>query len=353
MEADVPLYRDIFAHADAGLALLSAQGDWLEVNPAMARMLRSEAATLQGVRAHARLCDEDTTRRIDAWCAAQAPDSQTLECASPSAAWRFRLTRLSDAAPATALLQLEDLSGAHARQRQDEAMARLHDQLAYGISHDLRAPLRSIAGFAAKLDEDGAVHDERARADLARIRAAAARADRLAGGLLELLRALRQPMREAEVDLSLLAEWVLSDLRDAQPERAATLEVAPGLIAWGDEHWLRVMLHKLLDNAWKFSAEGPQVEIRVGGEIDHGRVRLRVQDHGSGFDMRYAHKLFIPFQRLHGAEQGGGDGLGLAIAQQVVTRHGGDIRAESVPGEGSTFHIELPAAAGGPSSEAS
>ena len=153
-------------------------------------------------------------------------------------------------------------------------------------------------------------------------------------------------LREEEVDVSLLCDWIVAELQDADPARDAVVAVPAGLQARGDEHWLKVMLHKLLENAWKFSAGRERVEITVQGQVVGDRLHLSIHDRGSGFDMRYADKLFVPFQRLHGPEQGGGNGLGLAIALQVAERHGGRLRGTSRPGGGSTFFIDLPAATG-------
>lgn len=352
MEVDsISLYRQAFAQADAGMAMLSAQGEWLAVNAAMCRLLERPADELLGTRAHEGLFDEGTRQGVAALLAAPAAARgmrQTHEATDGNGrAWRISLAALEgEGTHADAfLLQCEDDGEALRRRRHEDAAAQLQDQLVYGISHDLRAPLRGIAGFAAKLDESGAVGDA-GRADLTRIRAATVRAERLVDALLLLLRAARQPLREDDVDVGLLCEWIAAELRDEDPARAADVEVAPGLFARGDEHWLKILFQQVLDNAWKFSAGRERVEILVEGAADGDRLQLAIHDRGCGFDMRYAHKLFLPFQRLHAVEQGGGNGLGLAIAQQVAQRHGGRLWARSQPGEGSTFFIELPAAAG-------
>lgn len=333
MQFDASLYQQAFAEADAGLALLAPGGEWLTANAALCRRLGRPVSELVGTRAHASVFDDAAARRIDAALAGGgSPGGLVVQCQDGKAC-RVTATPLA----AGLLLQVDEVPDAMAE--------RMQDHLAYGISHDLRAPLRGIAGFAARLQDSGAVADT-GMADLARIRAAATRAERLVDGLLELLRASRQPLREQEVDVSLLCEWVAAELGDAEPDRAARVEVAPGLLAHGDEHWLKVMLGHLLGNAWKFSALRERVEIRVEGEVVDGRLQLAVHDAGCGFDMRYADKLFVPFQRLHGPEQGGGNGLGLAIALQVAERHGGRLRGTSRPGEGSTFFIDLPAAPG-------
>ena len=220
---------------------------------------------------------------------------------------------------------------------------RQQELFAYGISHDLRAPLRAIEGFAALIDANAdTALDATGRDHLARIRAAAARMSGLIDALLALSRASRVELRREPVDLSLLAEWTLAELRDAEPARAVAAKVQPGLLACGDERQLKQLFDQLLHNAWKFSGEREQVRIEVDGERRDGLLRLSLRDHGCGFDMRYAARMFEPFQRLHGAEEGGGNGVGLAIAQRIAERHGGRLWAESEPGVGSVFHLELP-----------
>ncbi|TWG89417.1 Bacteriophytochrome (light-regulated signal transduction histidine kinase) [Luteimonas sp. J16] len=346
------LHRQAFDHADAGLALLSPQGEWLQVNAALAALAGQPPASLQGTRAHEAVFDGGIATGIARWLATPdhaRPARVVLESDDGAfPAWRVVLAALPDAGGV--LLQCTDI-GAERRQRERErATAELQEHVAHGLSHELRAPLRGIAGFAARLDEAGLVA-EAGKPDLERIRAAAARADDLVRALLEFLRVSRQPMREEPVDVSLLCEWVATDLQDAARDRAARITIAPGLWARGDERWLKVLLREVFDNAWKFSSGCEETRITVEGAVEDGRLRLAVSDRGCGFDMRYADKLFLPFQRLHGSNQGGGHGLGLAIARRVAECHGGSIRAESRPGQGSTFFIELPAASPGAGAE--
>lgn len=240
--------------------------------------------------------------------------------------------------------------GADARlahcQAELEALREEFEQFTYAVSHDLRAPLRAIDNFAGLLERrlgDGL--DPTARDHLDRIRGASSRLGSLIEALLLLSRAGRHALQPQSVDLSLLAEWAIAELQEAEPERAATAVVQPGLVAHGDEALLRQLMQQLLHNAWKFSAGRERVELEVTGEPRDGRLLLQVRDHGSGFDMRYGDKLFVPFQRLHGPEEGGGHGVGLAIAARIASRHGGTIRAEAQPGAGATFHVDLPAPA--------
>lgn len=227
-----------------------------------------------------------------------------------------------------------------------DAATRQLQFFAEAVSHDLRAPLRSIESFSGLLAARASdVLDDTSRDYLARIRNAAGRMSSLLVAIGELSYAGRAELKPRPVDISLMAEWVIAELQEADPERSAEVHVQPGLEAHGDERLLKLMLTQVLGNAWKFSADAAQTRIDVTGQTDAaGRLHLTVRDAGSGFDMRYADKLFEPFQRLHGPEQGGGHGLGLAIALCIAERHRGRLAGESQPGQGSTFQIELPAA---------
>lgn len=224
-----------------------------------------------------------------------------------------------------------------------EAARRQLQLLTDAITHDLRAPLRTIEGFATRVAISAHERlDEREREQLQRVRDAATRMNALLEELGELSRATHAPLQAGDVDISLFAEWILSDLQAGEPERPAQLHVQPGLIAHGDERLLRLMLAQLLHNAWKFSAPSSKTSIEVTGTRDGQRLRVEVCDRGIGFDPRYLHKVFEPLQRLHTAEEGAGHGLGLAIAQRIAMRHGGAITATSRPGDGAIFTVELP-----------
>jgi len=224
-----------------------------------------------------------------------------------------------------------------------EALRQEQAVFAHGISHDLRAPLRSIDSFVGLLERNVGL-DPTARGYLERVRNASQRAGSLIEALLELSRANRADLTPAAVDLSVLADWSLAELREADTDVQAEVEVAPDLLAWGDERLLKQLLGALLHNAWKFSRPTGRVWIRVTGERSGDRLHVLVQDRGIGFDMRYAAKLFTPFRRLHGPDQGSGHGIGLAVAQRIAERHDGRLHAESRPDAGSTFHLDLPAA---------
>ena len=227
-------------------------------------------------------------------------------------------------------------------QQQLEAADKRLQVLMHGISHDLRAPLRAIDGFAARLSRQlGADGDAAAIETLARISATSTRMGQLMDGMLELARAGRIELRPMRVDVSMLADWCAAELQDADPGREAVIEVQQGLEVIGDERLLKTLLTQLLRNAWRFSATRPRVQIDVSGTRDGNGLALVVRDHGIGFEMTYAEKMLEPFQRLHGTDEGAGDGIGLAIADVIAGRHGGHLRAESAPGEGATFHVRL------------
>jgi PAS domain S-box-containing protein len=221
-----------------------------------------------------------------------------------------------------------------------EASTRELDAFAYSVSHDLRAPLRSLAGFSEVLLEDYAdVLDDAGRGYLSRIEANAARMARLIDDLLDLSRATRVELRREQVDLSAVVRDVIAELRDADPGRRVELAVADGLGVNGDPHLIRLIMINLLGNAWKFTARRDPAVIEVGPG-DGGRV-IAVRDNGAGFDTRYADKLFDPFQRLHSNSDFEGTGIGLAIVQRIVQRHGGRIWAQSEIDRGTTFFFTL------------
>jgi PAS domain S-box-containing protein len=212
----------------------------------------------------------------------------------------------------------------------------------YSVSHDLRAPLRSIDGFSRQLVEHHAAQlNPTARDYLERIMRASGRMGQLIDDLLELSQISRQTMRMEEVCLSSLANEVLGTLHQVEPERAMRTEVEPGISAYADARLMRIVLENLLGNAWKFSAGKDEALIRFGCLRNNKRQVLFVRDNGAGFDNRYADKLFGPFQRLHTTQEFEGTGIGLATVQRIIFKHGGRIWAESTKGEGAGFFFTL------------
>jgi len=223
-----------------------------------------------------------------------------------------------------------------------EAANKELDAFCYSVSHDLRAPLRGMDGFSLALLEDyGDRFDETGQDYLRRVRAASQRMAQLIDDLLALSRVTRREMSRQQVDLSALAEAVASDLRASGPARHVELHVAPGLVANGDPALLRVVLENLLGNAWKFTGKRPDARIEFGTAQRDGAMAFFIRDNGAGFDMAYADKLFVPFQRLHSTSEFPGTGVGLASVQRVIQRHGGRVWAEAEVGKGATFYFTL------------
>lgn len=210
----------------------------------------------------------------------------------------------------------------------------------YSVSHDLRAPLRSMDGFSRILmDEYIDRLDDRAAGYLMRIRKAAERMSHLIDDLLSLSRISRHEIRASGVDLSALARSVADELEAAEPGRRVTWGIADGIQARGDAPLLRIALQNLIGNAWKFSSKKSAARIEFSRSDSTGEYFVR--DDGAGFDPRHSDKLFAPFQRLHSASDFEGTGIGLALVERIVTRHGGTVRAEGAPGQGATFYFSL------------
>lgn len=229
------------------------------------------------------------------------------------------------------------------RTAQLEASNKELEAFCYSVSHDLRAPLRSIDGFTHALIESfGDKLDPIACEYLQRVRAASLRMSQLIDDLLHLSRVGRREMVIQEVDLSDAAADIAGQLRISEPARKVEFVIAPGLRARGDERLLRIALENLFGNAWKFTGKKPEARIEFGIEAESDPQVFFVRDDGAGFDMTYAGKLFTPFQRLHGPHEFPGSGIGLAIVQRIMHRHGGKVWAKGAPDKGATFSFTLP-----------
>jgi len=217
------------------------------------------------------------------------------------------------------------------------------EAFSYSVSHDLRAPLRSIRGFSEVLLERYSDKlDARGQEFLRRATQSCEHMERLIEDLLKLSRVTRGQIQRQAVNLSQLAEAIVCDLRKAEPERTVEVMVAPGLETQGDERLLRIVLDNLLRNAWKFTSKRSDGRIEVGS-ISGSEPAFFVRDNGVGFDMSYATRLFGVFQRLHTVTEFPGTGVGLATVQRIINRHGGRTWAEAVLNEGATFYFTLPA----------
>jgi PAS domain S-box-containing protein len=215
------------------------------------------------------------------------------------------------------------------------------EAFSYSVSHDLRAPLRSIDGFSQALLEDYANKlDEGGNDYLQRVRGATQRMGQLIDDLLNLSRITRSEMRRQRVDLSEMAADVAAELQKSQPDRVVSFVIAEGLAVEGDSHLLRVVMDNLIGNAWKFTNKTTGAVIEVGS-CPNGAFFVR--DNGVGFDMKYSQKLFGAFQRLHGMNEFAGTGIGLATVQRIIHRHGGRVWAEGAIDQGATFYFAVTA----------
>lgn len=229
-----------------------------------------------------------------------------------------------------------------------EASNRELAAFSYSVSHDLRAPLRTLDGFSRILLEDYSDRlDATARDYLGRLRSGSQRMAELIDDLLTLSRLTRAEMRRGAVDLTGLAWGVVAELREREPGRSVDVRIEDGLFATGDPDLIRVALDNLLGNAWKFTSRRPEGLIEVGREAIEGAEVFYVRDNGAGFDMAYASKLFGAFQRLHGSDEFEGTGIGLATVARIIHRHGGQVWANGEVGVGATFRFTLSQPEGG------
>ncbi len=238
------------------------------------------------------------------------------------------------------------------RQRVEKELRRYMSQLeatneelesfSYSVSHDLKAPLRSLDGFSSAILEDYTDKlDEQGKEYLNHIRSSSHLMSQLIDDILNLSRIIRTEINLEEINLSQLAEEVASDLLRLHPERQVKFVIQPGLKALGDSRLLKLVFENLMGNAFKFTAKIPLAEIEFGARDNDGNPEFFIRDNGAGFDMAYADKLFKPFQRLHSARDYPGTGIGLASVLRIIHRLGGKVRAVGETGKGAAFYFSL------------
>lgn len=234
--------------------------------------------------------------------------------------------------------QLEEL--VYSRTERLQAANKELEAFCYSISHDLRAPLRSIDGFSQILVEDYHTKlDETALDYLNRVRGSAQHMSQLIDDILSLSRLSSTKLQLTEINLSKYAENLVSDLKQNHPDKPINAVVAPNIKALGDPSLLYLVLQNLIDNAWKYSSKSKQTYIEFGSRLYNKETQYYVRDKGIGFEMKYVNKLFTAFQRLHNSKDYPGSGIGLASVARIVKRHGGRVWAESKIDQGSTFYF--------------
>jgi len=225
-----------------------------------------------------------------------------------------------------------------------EATARELEAFGATLSHDLRAPLRSIEGFSKLLLQPPHAEqlDPVGQDYVQRIHRASLRLAQMMEELLQLVRLARSGVKFERVDLSGMAQDILAGLRSAVPARRVETEIEPDIAVSGDPRLLRLALENLLGNAWKFTCKNETANIFFGRTLDEGVAAICVRDNGAGFEQKYADRLFRAFQRLHSATEFEGSGIGLAKAQRALHAQGGRIWARAERGAGATFYFTLP-----------
>lgn len=228
------------------------------------------------------------------------------------------------------------------RTRELEEAAEELESFSYSVSHDLRGPLRSINGFSlAVLERYGEKLEDQGRSYLERVRQATDRMGRLIDDLLALSRVGRAELIPEPLDLGKMVNEKAEELKGEEPEREVEFIVPEDLKALGDERLIGVVVDNLVRNAWKFSSKHTTARIEIGKQEQNGETVYFVKDNGAGFDMEYADKLFLPFQRLHPTGQFEGSGIGLATVKRIIQRHGGRIWAEGEVENGATVYFPL------------
>lgn len=346
------LYRKLAEQSQDGICIVDAQARFTFVNPRFAEMLHYPPQGLVG-RSARELVDPHEHGAFDARF--EARRQGMAESRTEVSLLRGDGGVLHAVSTTTTLFEKDHFAGVVCTISDRESEARRALDLAahlasaneevqtftYSVSHDLRAPLRAIDGFARELQLDKESRLSARSTDyLQRIRAAAGRMRAIVDALLDLSSAARKPLRRENVDLSNLARLAAAELHD--PSRKVVFDIEGSITASGDPHLLRIVLDNLIGNAVKFSARSPEPRVSFGVSSAPDAVPAYcIRDNGVGFDPRYASTLFTPFHRLHSSNDFEGSGIGLATVQRIIQRHGGRVWAESSPGAGATFYFTL------------
>jgi PAS domain S-box-containing protein len=360
MQAPDP-FAVAFEAAAVGMALVGTDGRLLRANAALCGMVGYTEAELCRFGLDALVVPGAHEADADG-----TPDRQEVQMRHKSGRMVFaaRLRTPVPAEPGQPQGWIEQLQDLTERRRAEKEIVLLNNLLeqrirrrtaeleesnedlrdfAYSLAHDLRGPLASIDGFSAQLERTLASGlDERSAHYLRRVRSGVRQMSELTDGLLALADISRTELQHQVVDLSAIAQSILERLHEQAPARRVTWRVDPTPPARGDRRLLTDVLENLVGNAWKFTSHKSEAHIAFSATTaPDGACVYHMQDNGAGFDAAYVDKLFAPFHRLHTAAEFEGTGIGLAMVRKIISRHGGRIWAEGVPGAGATFHFTL------------
>ncbi len=369
LRASEERFRSVFEFSLVGIGIANLEGEFLEANRAFCRFLGfSEKELLKQPLLNFTHTDdrEKTTLALDELIGGQRPwiDYEKRYVRKDGAVvWGHTTVSLAYDANENPLRLVGLVQDITDRKRAEEEILKLNQELearviertrelelatqemeafTYSVSHDLRAPLRAIGGFSEALLEDYAEKlDEDGKKYLRYLQEGSQDMSDLIDGLLKLSRSTRGEMAREPVELSLLVTGVVKELRQAEPDRQVTVHIAENVKADADPRLLKAVMENLLGNAWKYTAQTADASIEFGAEQQDGETVFFVRDNGAGFDMAYADKLFLPFQRLHKTAEYSGTGIGLATVERIIHRHGGRVWAKGAVGEGATFYFTL------------
>lgn len=356
-------FRSLAETVDVPISRTDLAGKIVYANESLATMLGIPASSLVGRHSFEFVVEDDQTRILEDWAAAYEQNRDyagtfRIRRATGEAAWVINRTSsevdergeitgfVSSLTDITDRKQIEDdLSKRVAERTEQLVLANKElESFCYSVSHDLRAPLRSIDGFCHLLGEElGASASETARDCLRRVRGSSKRMDRLIDDFLVLSRSSLAEVTRSNVDLSALAHRIVADLGHRVPDRRVRFEIAQDVKALGDSGLLHDVMENLIGNAFKFTANtaDPFVEF-FATTTDTDEKAYAIRDNGVGFNMAHATKLFTAFHRLHDESEFEGTGVGLATVDRIIRRHGGRVWAQSAPGRGATFFFTLP-----------
>lgn len=341
------VYRVIFEEMGEGAASLGLDGSILYGNRRLAALLGEPLGRTIGASLRDFL-DETGNRRLDTLLREAADRGSSrgeltfLLRSGREMPVLIALSNLADQGIPAVSAIVTDLT--REKERSDRLAAANEELQAfnYSASHDLRSPLRTIAGFSQALAREDLGLNERGKEYCGRIVAAVQRMSMIIDAMLNLSRTTLTELNMTTVDLSAAAREIAAELQRTDPERKAEFMIAPSLHAFGDRDLLRQALVNLLGNAWKFTSGQTTARIEFGSSRKDGRQVFFIRDNGVGFDEAFADKLFRPFQRLHGRDEFPGTGVGLALVARIIRRHHGAIWARGRPGQGAEFFFELP-----------